>query len=38
VTDRFVHTFQTLEKKGGRMVVSGDPARVVKLTLEIETR
>jgi serine/threonine-protein kinase len=38
VTDRFVHTFQTLEKKDGRTVVAGDPARVVKRTLEIETR
>jgi hypothetical protein len=38
VTDRFVHTFQTLEKKGGRTVVAGDPARIVKRTPEIETR
>jgi hypothetical protein len=38
VTDRFVHTFQTLEKKDGRTVVAGDPSRVVKKTLEIETR
>jgi serine/threonine-protein kinase len=38
VTDRFVHTFQTLGKKDGRTVVVGDPARVVKQTLEIETR
>jgi serine/threonine-protein kinase len=38
VTDRFVHRFQTLEKKDGRTVVVGDPTRVIKRTLEIETR
>jgi hypothetical protein len=38
VTDRLVHRFQTLEKKDGRMVVVGDPSRIVKRTLEIETR
>jgi hypothetical protein len=38
VTDRLVHTFQTLEKKDGRTVVVGDPSRLVKRTLEIETR
>ncbi len=38
VTDRLVHTFQTLVKKDGRTTIEGDPARVVKKTLEIETR
>jgi hypothetical protein len=38
VTDRFVHRFQTLEKKDGRTFIAGDPSRVVKRTLEIETR
>lgn len=38
VTDRLVHAFQTLEKKNGRTEIVGDPARVVKKTLEIETR
>jgi serine/threonine-protein kinase len=38
VTDRFVHRFQTLEKKDGRTLITGDPSRVVKRTLEIETR
>ena len=38
VTDRLVHAFQTLERRGDRTVVVGDPARVVKRTLEIETR
>ena len=38
VTDRLIHQFQTLEKKGDRVQVVGDPTRVVKKTLEIETR
>jgi serine/threonine-protein kinase len=38
VTDRFVHPFQTLEKKDGRTVIAGDPSRIVKRTLDIETR
>ena len=38
VTDRLVHEFQKLERKDGRIVIVGDPARVVKKTLEIETR
>jgi len=38
VTDRLVHTTQTLEKKDGRMTIVGDPTLVVKKTLEIETR
>ena len=38
VTDRLVHQFQTLEKRGDRVAVVGDVTRVVKKTLEIETR
>ncbi|WP_162136292.1 c-type cytochrome domain-containing protein [Zavarzinella formosa] len=38
VTDRVIHEFQTLERKDGRTVIVGDPAQVVKKTLEIETK
>lgn len=38
VADRVVHSFHTLEKKDGRMVVVGDPVRMVKKTIDIETR
>ncbi len=38
VTDRLVHQFQTIERKDGRAVIVGDPTRVVKKTLDIETR
>jgi hypothetical protein len=38
VSDRFVHRFQSLEKRDGRTIVAGDPGRIVKQTLDIETR
>jgi mono/diheme cytochrome c family protein len=38
VTDRVVHLHQRLRNKDGRVVVIGDTGRVVKKTLEIETR
>jgi serine/threonine-protein kinase len=38
VSDRFVHRFQSLEKRDGRTIVAGDPGRIVKRTLDIETR
>ncbi len=38
VTDRVMHGFQRLERKDGRMMVVGDVSRVVKKTVEIETK
>jgi hypothetical protein len=38
ISDRLVHTFQKLERVDGKIVITGDPTRVVKKTLEIETK
>jgi len=38
MTDRLVHAFQVMEKKDDRTVITGDPTRVVKKTIDIETR
>jgi len=38
VTDRVVHAFHGLERKAGRLKVTGDLTRLVKKTIEIETR
>ncbi len=38
VTDRVMHAFQRLQRKDGSVVVTGDTSRLVKKTLEIETR
>lgn len=38
ITDRLVHSFQKLERVDGKLSITGDPNRVVKKTLEIETK
>jgi serine/threonine-protein kinase len=38
VTDRVVHSFFQLERRGGRLILTNDAAPVVKKTITIETR
>jgi serine/threonine-protein kinase len=38
VADRVVHRFYTLDQEAGRIRVQADPVRIVKRTIEIETR
>jgi serine/threonine-protein kinase len=38
VTDRVIHRFLGYEQKDGRLKVTGDLSRIVKKTIEIETR
>ena len=39
VTDRVIHRFQSLQSRAdGSTAIVGDPARVIKKTLEVETR
>ena len=38
MTDRVIHDFYGLRRKDKRLAIQFDPARVVKKTIEIETK
>jgi serine/threonine-protein kinase len=38
IADRVVHAFYRLENKNGRLQLTGEPVRLVKKTIDIETR